>query len=129
MSWTRTNLRISSALYLALLVYAAIPHFHADLHSDLGPNHAERPAAIGALPADGVLVADEAHESHSPSPVLDAHPCALCRDKTARAMAVVHPEPFRLEVCERSPCEPGSSALRAELLLARRHPARAPPLT
>jgi hypothetical protein len=118
MVWTRRRLRTWSALCAALLFYAAIPHSHGGQH---GSQH------DGMRVANGVLVADDAHESHSPSLALDAHPCALCRDKSTHALGAVHPEPLRLEVAERSPCAPDVFARRPELLLAERHPARAPP--
>lgn len=126
-----------SALCAALLVCAAIPHAHGGQHADQNSGehavHAANPAPAGDLPAgrvasaDGVLVPDDAHESHSPSLAFDAHPCTLCRDKSTHDLAAVHSEPLRLEVCERSPCAPISFARRPELLLAQHHPARAPP--
>ena len=119
MAWTRRTLRIWSALCAALLLYGAIPHSHGGQHAgqhDVA--HVENTQ----------LVADDAHESHSPSLALDSHPCALCRDKSTHELAAVHPAPLRLEVCERSACAPDAFARRPELLLADHHPARAPPL-
>ena len=140
MAWTRRKLRTTSALCLALLFYAAIPHLHDPLHdtayaasgSDSRPARpADRTAGVAAHAATDaaapVLRADLAHESHSSDPALDAHPCALCRDPSARALAAVS----AVRVCPVShatvSCDAVESVLHPELLLARRHPTRAPP--
>ena len=114
MAWTRRTIRIVSALLIALLAYAAIPHFHLD------------PPDAGGL-ASAVLLADEAHDSHSSGSLVDTDPCALCRDASARTLAATPPELFRLEACETARCESFFAPRRPELLLAERHPARAPP--
>jgi hypothetical protein len=114
MSWTRRNIRIVSALLVALLAYAAIPHFHIDRTDP------------GRL-ASAILLADDAHDSHSSDIEVDSAPCALCRNASPRTLAATPTEPFQLEAGETSPRESLSVTRRPELLLAERHPARAPP--
>ena len=140
MSWTRRNIRTVSALLVALIAYAAIPgaapHLHDAVHHAAGGHHAAgarhatdaQHATDAGVLANAILIADEEHESHTPGLRLETHPCALCRDASARALAAATPpEPFCLEAIERAPCAPESVARRSELLLAERHPARAPP--
>lgn len=137
-----------SALCLALLVYAAVPHFHGDgVHGEeihgvgevhgVGADHgvvSARPAALAAptpqtaaVPADGILLADEAHESHSSRLSLESHPCTLCRDDSARALPTQPAQSQHLEVCAPAACPASPADPRPERLLAERHPARAPP--
>ena len=126
MSWTRRNIQILSALLVALLAYAAIPHSHTGHHA-AGADHAAGAAyAVSAVESERLL-ADEAHDSHSSGIRVDSDPCALCRAAAARTLAVTQPEPFHLEACGSSRCESLSATRRPELLLAVRHPARAPP--
>jgi len=143
MSWTRRNIRTISALLIALLAYAAIPHRHASVQNAAGADSAAgghdaadthdgagaaRFARSDAGPlATARLLADEKHESHSPGLDLDSHPCALCRIESLRAVATVQSERLRFETCESGPCDPDPPTNRPELLLAERHPARAPP--
>jgi hypothetical protein len=132
MSRTRRSLRIVSALCLALLFYAAIPHSHGS-----GPAHRaepiDAPAAVriglaaGAIASPAILLADLAHESHSSTLELESHPCTLCREGSARAVAAQPAARLRLADLEKSPCPLASSTRRAERLLAERHAARAPP--
>ncbi len=132
MARTRRNLRIVSALCLALLLYAAIPHSHgtAPAHGT-GPidSHATGPIPVAdaAFAPDAVLLADLAHESHSSSLDRETHPCTLCREGSARALPAQAAERPRLAEREKSPCPLAPSAPRPERLLAERHAARAPP--
>ncbi len=134
MSRTRQSLKFVSALCLALLVYAAIPHFHGP-HGAGAPLPIESPAGaeattLGAPAAPApaaVLLADLAHESHSSSPERDTHPCTLCRDGASRALpapaeAKLRPAPDDARSRPLAPAEPFR-----ELRLAERHAARAPP--
>lgn len=128
-----------SALCLALLVYAAIPHFHAghletaagsgDLAGLSAPNAAGEPVApaSGVLATSPVLLADEAHETHSSSVALQAEPCTLCRNVAERGIDSTPATPQRVAVIEGSACPPAPAAKPPALLLASRHPARAPP--
>ncbi len=133
MSRFRQHLRSVSALCLALFVYATIPHFHAGhLEAAAGsaeraaPDAADSPASL-ALGASPVLLADEAHETHSSSVALEAEPCTLCRNVAERALAPAPATPQRVAATSRSTSPPASAAKRPALLLAARHPARAPP--
>jgi len=108
------SFRTIGALCLALALYAAVPHFHAESAS---------------APAHARLAPDDAHESHSPVHVADAAPCTLCRTGPARASAP--PPPALVHAIPISPprrIEPAPLVARPELLLARSHPTRAPPL-
>lgn len=133
MSRLRQHLRSVSALCLALLVYAAIPHFHAGhLEAAAGgaehaaPDAADAPAA-GAFPTPAALLADEAHETHSSSAALEAEPCTLCRNVAESALEPAPATPQRVAASSRAACPPAAAAKRPALLLAAHHPARAPP--
>lgn len=136
MAWTRRILRAWSALCLALVLYGATPHVH---HAETGaiaagPSDAtgwlgDAAAGPGSQPAPETgLRRDDAHESHSSTASPDDHPCTLCRDKSDRQLAA----PGAILVAPTSPIalriDRFDVAVRVELLLARRHPARAPPL-
>jgi hypothetical protein len=108
------SLRSIGALCLALALYAAVPHFHAE---------------FAQAPAHARLAPDDAHESHSPAAVAEAAPCTLCRATHARSAAppppaLVHAAP----IASPRRIEPPHRIARPELLLAGRHPTRAPPL-
>ena len=132
MSRTRRSLRILSALCLALLLYAAIPHSHGS-----GPAYRaepiESPAAVrselpaGAGASAAILLADLAHESHSSTLELESHPCTLCREGSARALAAQPAARLLLTDPEKSPRALAPLPRRSERLLAARHAARAPP--
>lgn len=136
MSRFRQYLRSVSALCLALLVYAAIPHSHAG-HLEPAAGSSERAERVApnaaderVAPASGVvavLLADEAHETHSSSAALQAEPCTLCRNIAERGIDSAPATPQRVAVIERSACPSAPAAKRPALLLAARHPARAPP--
>lgn len=124
------SLRILSALCLALLLRAAIPHLHEA--ADARPTPSTRALEI-ALGADGdarlaELSADERHESHSSTRAGDEHPCTLCRSPQGRLLAVPAPAPFALDVVVAPAVAPPAPLARAEERFARRHPARAPPV-
>lgn len=145
MSRTRKLLRTLSALALALVLYAAVPHVHAE-PDGAGPVLAT--ASLDALAelatrapstgmadseaaepaANGELVSDDAHESHSSTAPLDEHPCALCRNKAGREVAAPAPLAFAIEASPARRIAASFVAPRVELLLVRRHPARGPPL-
>jgi hypothetical protein len=135
MAWTRQILRIWSALCLALVVYGATPHVHREADAGrLGPSIAEGSAGGAAAggapfadPASG-LHRDDAHESHSSTASTEGHPCTLCRDKGDRALAAPAGAPLPLATPTALRIVRLDVAARAELLLARRHPARGPPL-
>ncbi len=142
MARTRQSLKSVSVLCLALLVYAALPHFHAG-HGERFSAEMDRAAAaeragISAPPAAGgpcaatpadspALRADEAHETHSSSASLESEPCTLCRNVAARGLEPIPATLPRVALDERSPCPPALAAKRPARLLAARHPARAPP--
>lgn len=135
MAWTRQILRAWSALCLALVVYGAAPHVHrGDDSARLGASIAEGAAggvAAGDAPFDdatGGLRRDDAHESHSSTASTDGHPCTLCRDKSDRELAAPAAAPLPLAAPAALQIVRLDVAVRAELLLARRHPARGPPL-
>ncbi|MFO0691893.1 MAG: hypothetical protein U0900_24575 [Myxococcota bacterium] len=130
MSWTRQILRTLSALCIALAVYGAMPHVHR------GAGDARRGAAVAEFAAFGgpagdatsSLTPDDAHESHSSAKGTEGHPCTLCRKNGDREVATpaVHPLPSATTTARR--VDLPAVAPRPELLLARRHPARGPPL-
>lgn len=113
------GLRIASLLGLALLLYAATPHLHASAGSIAG---------AGAESATPRLLADDAHDEHSPLDLDGEHPCTLCRDQSAHAPALTaaRPDPVLDAAASRTPRseDPVASGVR----FARRHPARAPPV-
>lgn len=140
MARTRQSLKSVSVLCLALLLYAALPHLHLGHAESLSPSlerfAAAAPAAAGdpiaagpvAAPAGSpVLSADDAHETHSSSASLESEPCTLCRNVAARSIEAIPATPERVALPDRSPCPPAPAAQRPALLLAARHPARAPP--
>lgn len=122
-------LRAFVGLCLALLGHGAIPHLH----------HAhERPAALAAATeapaavasgatAPSQLSADDHHETHSSRNQAEQSPCTLCRERSARELATVPAPPPLPEAIDAAPPIPAPTTLRAELLFARRHPARGPP--
>lgn len=136
-------MRILGALCVALLLYSATPHLHAAEGDRLAGRsfadstsiaaehaaHGLAPAADGersARPAG--LLSDDAHDTHSASALVDAHPCTLCRNTASRIAppppaALVRLVARVLAVAARAPV-----ASRPELVVARRHPSRAPPL-
>ena len=134
MWWSARRLRSLSALCLALLVYSAIPHFHADSGSFpssrqyFGGSFDVSVFAGNRLPVDESLAPDVGHESHSSSASLDSEPCALCRGQVGRELAATAPGLIPLAVAEDSGREWTPTASRAERIFARRHPARGPPL-
>lgn len=134
MWWSAHRLRSLSALCLALLVYSAIPHFHADsgsLQSSrqyFGGSFDVSVSADNRLPVDESLAPDVGHESHSSSASLDSEPCALCRGQVGRELAATAPGLIPFAVAEDSGREWTPTASRAERIFARRHPARGPPL-
>ena len=134
MWWSARRLRSLSALCLALLVYSAIPHFHADSGSlpysrqTFGGSFDVGVSADNRLPVDESLAPDVGHESHSSSASLDSEPCALCRGQVGRELAATAPGLIPLAVAEDSGREWTPTASRAERIFARRHPARGPPL-
>lgn len=130
MSWSVRSLRFLSALCLALIVYSAIPHLHADAASAPayhGYGHAAHPAAHHADDATG-LAPDDSHDSHSSSTALDGEPCALCRGQVGRELAAPAPVAIRLESRDEIRREWAPAGCLAERLFARRHPARGPPI-
>lgn len=136
MARTRQSLKSVSVLCLALLLYAALPHLHLGHAESLSPAPerfaAAAPAVAGtpiaAAPAGSpVLSADDAHETHSSSASLESEPCTLCRNVAARSVEAIPATPERVALPDRSPCPPAPAAQRPALLLAARHPARAPP--
>lgn len=135
MTWTRQILRAWSALCLALVVYGAVPHVHVEADmARLGTASAE--GAEGGLAERGTplgdaasgLHRDDAHDSHSSTASTDGHPCTLCRDKSDRELAASTTAPVPLATPTALRIDRLDVAARVELLLARRHPARAPPL-
>ncbi len=133
MSWSARRLRSLSAFCLALLVYSAIPHFHADCASlpsrQSFDGRFDGSVSIDTrLPADESLAPDVGHESHSSSASLDSEPCALCRGQVGRELAASAPGLIPLAVVEDSGREWTPAASRAGRIFARRHPARGPPL-
>lgn len=135
MSWSARRLRSLSAFCLALLVYSAIPHFHADSGSlpscqsfDGGHSFGSSHAAGNSHAIDESLAPDVGHESHSSSASLDGEPCALCRGQVGRELAASAPGLIPLADVEDSGREWTPTAGRAERIFARRHPARGPPL-
>ncbi|MBK7949359.1 MAG: DUF2946 family protein [Deltaproteobacteria bacterium] len=135
MTWTRQILRAWSALCLALVVYGATPHVHHEADAARsGPSVAEGSAgglADGDAPttdAASGLRRDDAHDSHSSTASTDGHPCTLCRDKSDRELAAPATVAIPLATPTALRIDRLDVAARVELLLARRHPARAPPL-
>jgi hypothetical protein len=132
----RQSLKSVSVLCLALLAYAALPHFHVG-HVALSASASERALAsaptaahdpVPVAPADSpVLRADESHETHSSSLSLESEPCTLCRNVAARSAETIPATPQRVSIPRRSACPPEPAARRPALLLAARHPSRAPP--
>lgn len=112
------RLRIASLLSLALLLYAATPHLHASAGSIAGRD------AESATPR---LLADDAHDEHSPLDLDGEHPCTLCREQSAHATALsaARPDPVLDAAAGHTTWseDPVASGAR----FARRHPARAPP--
>jgi len=123
MATTRKLLRTLSALCLALVVYAATPHVHAEPES-ARIERFEAPLEAGS----GNLISDDVHESHSSTASLDEHPCTLCRNKGEREVAAPTPLPFVLAASPARLVAAPFVAHRVEMLLVRRHPARGPPL-
>ena len=138
MSWSARRLRSLSALCLALLVYSAIPHFHADSGSfpssrqfvdgSFGASPDASVFADNRLRVDESLSPDLGHDSHTSSPSLDNEPCALCRGQVGRDLLASAPGPVRIESADDTGHDWAPTASRAERLFARRHPARGPPL-
>jgi hypothetical protein len=135
MAWTRQILRTWSALCLALVVYGATPHVHREADAvGLGSSFAE--GSAGGATADAAPIADaasglsrdDAHESHSSTASTEGHPCTLCREKGDRELAAPAAVPLPLATPTALRIVRLDVAARAELLLARRHPARGPPL-
>jgi hypothetical protein len=126
MKRTSRSLRILSALVVALLLYAAVPHRHAAgsaVKSEL--DLALRQGGDAATPE---LSADDRHDAHSSTLAGDEHPCALCRAAQGRLHAAPAPTLITLDLARDPVATPPLEFLRAEQLFARRHPARAPPL-
>lgn len=132
MAWTRQILRAWSVLCLALVAYGTTPHVHHDGdESHLAPAAAETSAGFPAASFDPLgeatsgLSRDDAHESHSATASTEGHPCTLCRDEHERAAPFDAPLPSATSTALRIHLH--EVAARAELLHARRHPARGPP--
>jgi len=136
MSSRPKSLRAIGALCLALLLYAAVPHSHGDAAHDSrargahaqpasDANAAAAPAPLA--PSAPGIAPDDAHDSHSSTSLAESHPCALCREGHGRALAP--PADASAPIPADAPIRfaPRDAAPHAERLLARRHPARAPP--
>ena len=134
MLWSARRLRSLSAFCLALLVYSAIPHFHADSGSlpssrqFFGGSFDDSVFADNRLPVDESLAPDVGHDSHTSSASLDGEPCALCRAQVGRELLTTAPALLPLEAVDEAGREWTPTASRAERIFARRHPARGPPL-
>ncbi|MBY0401443.1 hypothetical protein K2X89_14185 [Myxococcota bacterium] len=130
MAFTRKILRTWSALWLALVVYAATPHVHSESEQSAAPAVIGGRACHDDAPfsATSGLRSDDAHESHSSSASLDTHPCTLCRGDTVRPFGSATPTPLLPLADTTLRIDLVVVTSRAELLLARHHPARAPPL-
>lgn len=136
MARTRQSLKSVSVLCLALLLYAALPHLHLGHVENLQPALERVAAAAPAAAGDPIAVApagspvlntDDAHQTHSSSLSLESEPCTLCRNVAASGLEAIPATPERVAIPDRSPCPPAPAAQRPALLLAARHPARAPP--
>ena len=123
MSWFAHRLRSLSALCLALLVYSAIPHFHADSAAPTSRDFFDHRLSVHES-----LSPDVGHDSHTSSASLDGEPCALCRAQAGRELLATAPALISLEALDETSREWAPTASRAERIFARRHPARGPPL-
>ena len=135
MSWSARRLRSLSAFCLALLVYSAIPHFHADSAATTARDSFDHrlsaqsgQAVHDSQAIDESLAPDVGHDSHTSSASLDGEPCALCRAQVGRELLTTAPALLPLEAVDEAGREWTPTASRAERIFARRHPARGPPL-
>jgi hypothetical protein len=124
MARTSYSLRTLSALCVALLLYAAVPHLHANGNVRVPPLGGRVTSVAAATPE---LSADDRHDAHTSTLAGDEHPCALCRAPQGRLQAAPPPTLFSVDIARRSLAAPILEIARAEQLFARRHPARAPP--
>lgn len=134
-AWHPIRLRLASLLGLVLLFYSATPHVH-EAHGVPGFRGAHAGAHAGVEAAERFerasaqaarLLADDAHESHSPQSSSDNHPCTLCRNESASATALP-PEPFaRLSAPAQERFVLAENPSVAGRLDATRPPPRAPP--
>lgn len=132
-------LRLVSALCLALTLFAALPHLHAD-DADGTPvrlfvsEHASEQASAHASsrPSDrppiADLTSDDAHESHRASLDSESHPCALCRSREQFEHAAAPPEPLQIAQRENPRRAVARDRVGPAWRVIRRAPARAPPL-
>ena len=123
MLWSARRLRSLSAFCLALLVYSAIPHFHADSAAPTSRDFFDHRLSVHES-----LSPDVGHDSHTSSASLDGEPCALCRAQVGRELLTTAPALLPLEAVDEVGREWTPTNSRAERIFARRHPARGPPL-
>lgn len=122
-------LRFVSALCLALTLFAALPHLHAD-DADGTPVRISADASAHAsdsLPT-AKLTSDDAHESHRATLDAESHPCALCRSREPFEHAAAPPAPPQIAQSDDPRLTVASDPIGAAWRVIRRAPARAPPL-
>lgn len=135
-------------LSLGLVLWASFPYGHSEAHSLRAGDHGGHPVRLGtdldpapdddhpghpraavrheSRSSDDTVSADDHHREHSSRPLVESHPCSVCRSAEHHPCDRPTAQGFATAKAPTDPVDRRDPDLRGRIFAAR-HPARGPP--